>query len=385
MNVEPGKDLKTILLIVEDEASIRMGLSAAMSRRGYRVITAENGRDAIYKAEENHPDLIISDVMMPVVDGFEMKKLLNANPALASIPLIYLTARTTLADRLTGIRGGGDDYIVKPFEVEELAARVEAVLRRTHAERIRRHKQPGEFGQDDLEKLRRELMQNFHHELRTPLNNVMMFLEIVATHKFDKPEDQQEFIRIARSSGERLESLVSDIILLTDLDQGVINTMRQPINPDIHILQPIQRRLARYEEKSLKFVPLFSLEHEIKAPRHEFARAVLHLVDNAFKFSPKDGTVILKINSMGNGGAIIIIEDTGNGIPVALREKVFERYYQISQGATRAYEGLGLGLAIARSVFRMAGGDVKILDSAKGCCVQATLPEPGDGDVTPHG
>lgn len=377
-----NKDLNTVLLIVEDDASIRMGLSAAMTRKGYRVITAENGSDAIFKAQENHPDLIVSDVMMPVLDGFEMKKRLDADPELASIPLIYLTARTSVEDRVAGIRGGGDDYMVKPFDVEELAVRIEAVLRRVRGERLRSYRQPGEFDNEDLEKLRRELMQNFHHELRTPLNNVMMFLEIVATHKFDKVEEQQEFVRIARSSGDRLESLVSDIILLTDLDQGVINTVRQSINPEIHILQPIKRRLARYESKNLKFIPIVTTPNEIKAPRHELTRAILHLTDNAFKFSPQDGTVIFKLNASLNGGATIIIEDQGPGIPIAQREKVFERYYQISQGTTRAYEGLGLGLPIARAVFRKMGGDVNIIDSAQGCCVQAVLPDLRTDDLT---
>lgn len=381
MNTISGKDLNTILLIVEDEAAIRMGLSAAMSRRGYHVITAENGSDGLLKAEENHPDLIISDIMMPVLDGFEMKRKLSGNPSLASIPLIYLTARTTVEDRVAGIRGGADDYVAKPFDVEELSARVEAVLRRTRRERKREHEQVGEIDSEDLERLRRELMQNFHHELRTPLNNVMMFLEIVATHKFATIEEQQEFIRIARTSGDRLESLVTDIILLTDLDQGGISNLRQYINPEHHILQPIRRRLARYEEKSLKFVPILSVSNDIKASRNEFTRAVLHLADNAFKFSPKDGTVILKITSGTNGGATITIEDQGSGVPITLRERVFERYYQISQGPTREYQGLGLGLTIARSVFRSMGGDVTILDSAQGCCVQAELPDLGTGEI----
>ncbi|MBI2333529.1 MAG: response regulator [Chloroflexi bacterium] len=248
---ESGRDLSTIILIVEDEAAIRMGLSAAMTRQGYRVITAENGKDALQKAGEYHPDLIISDILMPVLDGFEMKKKLSADPALAPIPLIYLTARTAVEDRVIGIRGGADDYVTKPFDVEELTARVEAVLRRVRRERKLGHEQAREFDHEDLEKLRRELMQNFHHEVRTPLSNVMMFLEIVATHKFETLEEQKEFVRIAHSSGERLESLISDIILLTDLDQGSINNIRQPIHPEVHILQPIRRRITRYDTKTI--------------------------------------------------------------------------------------------------------------------------------------
>lgn len=381
MNTESGKDLNTIILIVEDEAAIRMGLSAALTRQGYRVITAENGSDALLKAGENHPDLIISDILMPVLDGFEMKKRLGTDPNLASIPLIYLTARTAVEDRIIGIRGGADDYVTKPFDVDELTARVEAVLRRVRGERKRGIDEGRQFDHDDLEKLRRELIQNFHHEIRTPLNNVMMFLEIVATHKFESLDEQKEFIRIARSSGDRLESLISDIIFLTDHDQGEIDKVRQDIDREIHILQPIKRRLGRYESKAINFVPIIPAQGAIKAPRREFTRAVLHLADNAFKFSPQEGTVIFKLTPTGNGGGTVVIEDQGPGIPPALREKVFERYYQISRGTVREYQGLGLGLTIARAVFRSLGGDVKILDSVMGCCVQASLPDLPAGGI----
>jgi len=381
MTNKPDKPLDTLILIVEDEASIRMGLSAAMTRQGYRVITAENGSDAILKAKENLPDLVISDVMMPVLDGFEMKKQFSSDPLLASIPLIYLTARTTVDDRVAGIRGGADDYITKPFEIDELTARVDAVLRRVHGAQKLGHDEAMRGEGHDIEKLRRELMQNFHHEIRTPLSNVMMFLEIAANHKFETPEEQREFIRIARSSGDRLEAVISDIILLTDLDQGELNYIRQTVNPDVHILQPIKRRLPRYEYKALNFVPIFSIANEIKAPRHELTQAILHLVDNALKFSPEHGTVILKIKSTANGGAVITIEDQGPGIPMAYREKVFDRYFQVSQGATRDYQGLGLGLTIARAVFHSLGGEVTILDSAAGCSIQAVLPDLKADDV----
>ena len=106
---------KTTILVVDDEPAIRMGLAAAIGRRGYRVITAENGSEGIRKAKENLPDLIVSDVMMPAIDGFEMHKQMSADPQLASIPFIFLTARTGVEDRISGIRDGADDYIAKPF------------------------------------------------------------------------------------------------------------------------------------------------------------------------------------------------------------------------------------------------------------------------------
>ena len=377
LNLNP----RSTILVVDDEPSIRMGLSATISRHGYKVITAENGSDAILKAKANQPDLIISDVMMPVLNGYEMKSQMAQEPGLANIPFIFLTARTSLDDRLSGLRQGADDYVTKPFTAEELLARIEAVLRRVHREREQGKEIARQGVTDEIEKLRRELMQNFRHELRTPLSNVMMSLEMAVNNKFQNTEELKEFIRIAHTSGDRLESLVADMILLTDIDQGELNRVRQTIDPELHILHPIKRRLARYESKALNFIHAISLSEPIKAPRREFMQALVHLADNAFKYSPQGGTVFLKVYSDVYNGAVITIEDSGKGIPIEHQEKIFERFHQVSQGDAREHQGLGVGLTIARAVFRSLGGDVKVLDSIKGCCVQATLPKPRADDI----
>ena len=373
---------KATILIVDDEPAIRMGLAATIKRHGYNVITAVNGDDGFLKARQSLPALIISDVMMPVLNGFEMKQQMSADPQLASIPFIFLTARTASEDRVAGIRNGADDYVTKPFVTEELMARIEAVLRRVKTEQERGREQVKQSAREEMEKLRKEVLQNFSHELRTPLGNVMMSLDMVVNHKFDSSEEQSEFIRIAHSSADRLESLIADIILLSDIDQNNLNNMRQPIDTEHHILAPIKRRLARYESKGLQFVHEISLGGAIKAPRREFTQSLVHIMDNAFRFSPEHGKVGLIIRPAENGGATITVQDEGKGIPVELREKVFERFYQISQGDMREHQGLGVGLTIARAVLSKLGGEVKIIDSETGCCVQAALPDLHPEDIS---
>ena len=281
---------KFTILVVDDEPAIRMGLAATIRRYGYSVITAVNGDDGFIKARQSLPDLIVSDVMMPDLNGFEMKQQMSEDPLLASIPFIFLTARTGNEDRVAGIRNGADDYVTKPFVTEELMARIEAVLRRVETEQERGREQVKQAAQDEMEKLRREVLQNFSHELRTPLGNVMMSLDVVVNNKFKTPEEQNEFLRIAHSSADRLETLVADIILLSDIDQNNLNLMRQTIDVEHHILVPIRRRLARYEAKGLNFVHDIDLSGVIKAPRREFTQSLVHLVDNAFKFSPQRGS-----------------------------------------------------------------------------------------------
>lgn len=373
-------DPRTIL-IIEDEPALLMGLAATIKRHGYSVLTAKDGDRGLRVARESRPDLIVSDVMMPPPNGFELRRILSQEPDLASIPFIFLTARSNVEDRVTGIREGADDYITKPFATEELIARIEAVFRRVHAERARGRSEMEAIARQDMDRLRQEILQNFHHELRTPLANILMPLEMAASKRFTQPEDQSRFINIALSNADRLESLVTDLILMSNIDQGNLNTIRQRLDVNVHILTPIRKRLERYQSRGLNVSLNIAENVELTAPRREFTQALLHLLDNALKFSPEKGHVSLSIRPAAEGGTEIVVQDEGPGIPAELREKVFERFYQVSQGDRREYEGLGVGLSVARSILRKLKGEVEILESPSGLRVRAFLPDRGPEDV----
>jgi len=370
------------ILIVDDEPALRLGLAATIKRQGYKVVTANDGSDGMQKARELLPDLILSDVMMPPPNGFELRRLMGQDPLLKSIPFIFLTARGGVDDRVSGIREGADDYITKPFVTEELLVRIEAVLRRVKTAQERGREEVRESAKQDMEKLKHEILQNFHHELRTPLTNIVMPLELMVNNRFDDPEEQSRFIRMALSNVDRLESLVTDFVILTNIDHGNLNHIRQMIDVNNHILLPAYKRAERYKSKNIQFVPDICLQGEITAPRKEFTHALVHLVDNAFKFSSEGKTVRLMIESAKNGNTAITVQDEGPGIPLELREKVFERFYQIDQGDSRKYEGLGVGLTIAQAVFANLGGSVSILDTVhNGCCIQALIPDCRPEDI----
>jgi signal transduction histidine kinase len=370
-----------LILVVDDEPAIRLGIVVAIRRHALQVIEAIDGNDGLQKAREFLPDVIISDVMMPPPDGFELKRLLNSDPLTRSIPFIFLTARSGREDRLAGIRDGADDYIAKPFGMEELLARLDSLLRRVDTERKRGRDEMAEIARQDMDKLRNEILQNFHHELRTPLMNIIAPLELAINNKFSDPELQSYFLKTALSNVDKLESLVSDIIILSNVDLVNLNPFRQSIDLTVHILNPVYKRLERYKSKELNFTHQIIGEGEVKAARREFTQSVLHLVDNAFKFSSQNGRVNIDIHPGLNGGIRIEVSDDGPGIPVELREKVFEKFYQISQGDTRQHDGLGVGLTIARATFRHLGGDVKIAESTQGCLVLADLPDIRPEDI----
>ena len=372
---------KRSILIIDDDTALRLGLAATLQRKGYTVITASDGQDGLEKIKSMSPDLILCDVMMPPPNGFELRKLLSSDPAFSGVPFIFVTARTGVEDRISGIDEGADDYITKPFEPQELVARIEAVFRRVGVEQARGREQMKNIAASEMDKFKQEILQNLHHELRTPLTNILMPLETMLNHRFEDPEDQARFIRTALMNADRLESLTTDFILLTDLDHGNLNTIRQPVDVEARILASARRRLERYRDKDIQFVTKLAVTQEILAPRKEFTHVIIHLLDNAFKFSPEHGTVELSISSNEAGDTTVRVSDEGPGIPADLREKVFERFYQGSQGDTREQEGPGVGLPLAKAIMEKLGGSIKILDSAKGCAVELYLPGSKPGEI----
>ncbi|MDO9300877.1 MAG: response regulator, partial [Anaerolineales bacterium] len=210
-------ETQPLVLLIDDDPALLMGLSAVIKKHGYRVVEAEDGNDGLKKAKEVLPDLILSDVMMPPPNGFELRRLMSLDARLSSIPFIFLTARSDSDDKVTAISDGADDYITKPFVVHELLARIGAVLRRVKIAEASGRDQAKASAEADLEKVRHEILQNFHHEIRTPLSNIMMPLQLAIDNKFSDAQEQGRFLKMALSSAGRLESLTTDLILLSNI------------------------------------------------------------------------------------------------------------------------------------------------------------------------
>lgn len=359
------------LLLIDDEVNLLLGLKGVMVKAGYTVYTASNGTDGLRLAAELLPDLIVCDVMMPPPDGFKVKTELAKNVVTATIPFIFLTARSGTTDKLIGFKEGADDYITKPFEVSELLARVEALLRRAEASRLRGRQE----AETKIDELRHSISANLSHEMRTPVSMVIGTLELAMRDKFSgSAADQDWYIKTALSSAVRLQQLTEDLIMLNDIDQNKISTFREEIDLKYHFLDPVQKTIERYKDKNLILKSHIDEGVKIHAPRNGFILAIHHLIDNACKFSPAGGTIYVYLAANGMGGCVLNIQDEGPGIPPALKEKVFERYHQVQQGDARQFDGLGLGLTLARAFARAQTGEVKIVDSPRGCRVMMTMP-----------
>ena len=355
------------ILIIDDEKKLLFGLKAVMTRAGYDILTASEGSEGVRLAKESLPDVIICDVMMPPPNGFQLKKILANDLQTAAIPFIFLTARTGESDKIAGLNQGADDYITKPFNVDEMIARVQAILRRNE---LGRQSALQEMG-TKVEKVRRSIATNLSHEMRTPLGVILSGLDLAIREKSNGVTDNLDlYLEASLSSAQKLSVLIFNLILLNDIDTGKVNKFRKPVDLKFHFIDPVQKVLKAYAEKNLDVHISIQPGTLIHASEVEFAHVVSHLVDNACKFSPDGGKIRIRLNRNGMGGCSLLVENEGPAIPVELREKVFERYYQVQQDNSRLYGGLGVGLTIARAVAEAFGGSVSILDSAVGCKVR---------------
>jgi signal transduction histidine kinase len=359
------------ILVIDDDKKFSFGLVAVLKRAGYQVRTACNGVEGLTSIRAENPDMILCDVMMPPPNGIELKKELASNPHIGRIPFLFLTARTAPADKMIGLEYGADDYITKPFDVNELLARIQSVLRRDELGRQRGLQEMSTA----LEDLRTGITTNLSHEMRTPLTVLIGSLELALHEKFiDSNQELSLYIQRALSSADRLKFLIEDLEILYDIDQGRMNTFAQTIDHQFHLVGAIKRTVQKWETKNLNLQVNIHPGLFIYAPRSEFSHVVSHLVDNACKFSYEKGTVTVSARQNGLGGCVIEVTDEGPGIPIDLREKVFDRYYQIARADYGLNSGLGIGLTIARAFAQAMGGDIYILDSPVGCKIRMILP-----------
>jgi signal transduction histidine kinase len=374
MPTEPLSRQRKKALLIDDDPKLLIGLKALMTRKGYDALATTDGSEGIRLARENHPDIIVCDVMMPPPNGFNLKRLLASDSATAAIPFIFLTARTVTADKIAGLEQGADDYVTKPFNTDELLLRIEAVLRRDELG----HQRGLHEMEDIIEKMRHSISTRLGHEFRTPLTVILANLEMALREKFaGRMDDLDWYLESSLESAQRISALVEDLILLGDIDNNALGCQRIVIDVNSSFLRPLRDVLRRYEDKRLDVHITVEDGLKLHAAENEFSRAAVHLVDNACKFSPEGAKVWISLKWNGTGGCSLVVENEGSFIPLEFREKVFERYYQMEEGDNRAHPGLGVGLTIARAVAEACGGSVTILDSEVGCKVRMIYPPLG--------
>jgi signal transduction histidine kinase len=371
-----GESIRQAILVVDDSPENLLVVGDLLSPH-YRVQVANSGARALAIAmQEPVPDLILLDVMMPDLDGHAVLSRLKADVRTGDVPVIFLTAMDSSEDEEQGLALGAVDYVTKPIHPAVLLARVRTQLALSGARQgLKRHGQELERRvaerTRDLEAAMRaaeaasraksEFLANMSHELRTPINGIVgMIALLLAT---DLREDQREFAAIANDSAGALSALITDILDFAAADAGKLEPVTAAFEPGAAADALIRLFLPRAREKQLHLACRIdpALPPRLCGDAARLRQILLKLVDNALKFTLRGGvtlTVALLATAPDGVRVRYEVRDTGVGIPAARVQDVFQSFTQFDGTLTRAYGGVGLGLAIAGRLTALLHGSI---------------------------
>jgi len=359
------------ILIIEDEPEMRRNLATILRLEHFEPVAAENGRVGIELARRERPDLILCDVMMPELDGYEVLQALRSDPATVTTPFIFLTARGEKPDIRAGMNLGADDYLAKPFTAAQLYSAVEARLKKNQALR--------ENAERKLADLRTNLSLALPHEMITPLNGIFGLAQILSTDAESlTPAEVAEYGSNILESAERLHRTVQNFLLYGQLemqasDPSSIATMRSKQSDGLRAIIECRARhhAARFARPS--DLQLEVVDGSVAVAQALFTKLLDELVENAFKFSAA-GRPVRVAGALADGHYTLTVTDQGAGMDPAQVAQI-GAYTQFNR-KEKEQQGTGLGLTLARRITELHGGQFTLQSQrGTGTAVSVQLPE----------
>jgi len=406
---EPELEERPILLAIDDDPDNRAFLTKAVSKQGFEVVTAPNATQARRQLDGRRPALIFLDVQMPEESGLTLlPQMLRDYPESVVVMMTAYGSEQVAAEAL---RGGADDYIAKPIDLQRLRVLLERNLekQRLRAERqslVERLKDSNRYlmrqhaalrrADEEILQINRQLEQsnrykseflaNMSHELRTPLNAVLGFSEILLDTTMNLTSGERtEFLRNIHSSGQHLLGLINDILDLAKIEAGKMELKAEemPVAEALQEVTSILEPMARQQGLQLTMIGLSDVG-AIKADRSKFKQVLYNLLSNAVKFTPPPGQITLTVKDSPEH-LMVSVHDTGIGMKEEDLPKLFREFEQIDGSYTRRYQGTGLGLALCRRFVEMHGGRIWAESQfGKGSTFTFTIPrDPRQAAVTP--
>lgn len=359
------------IMIVDDEPANLKLLGDVLRQKGYSVRSFPRGRMALAAAAENPPDLILLDVNMPEMSGYEVCEQLKADPGLSEIPVVFLSALHETEDKVKGFQSGGVDFISKPFQFEEVYARVETQLKvhdlqrslkvqNEHLEEVvdLRTRELAEANARlmVLDRAKDDFLKVISHELRTPLNGLLGVSEIALDEPF--PTDENiELRQMFEQSRQRLVSILDDALLLTQIDVQCERFRSAPVSLCVALSRAIEGTVELANSRQVTIEPPASHLGLVLGDEDLLTRALQALLETAVRFSPEGGTVHLAQETLPDSLSLMI-RSYGRSIPLDAMERFFD-IFSIGDAITPGGE-LGLGPPVASRILSLYGGTVTV-------------------------
>jgi signal transduction histidine kinase len=354
------------ILVADDNADMRGYLTRLLSPH-WTVESVSDGGQALAAARSQRPDLVLSDVMMPGLDGLGLVRALRGDERTAAIPILLLSARAGEEATIEGLETGADDYLVKPFTARELVARVGAQLRVSQLRRDALGVERAHAAQTELllaaanraTRSREEVLAVVSHDLRSPLATISTAAEVIerALGAGDLGSRVQRSLGAIRRSVDRMDRLVRDLLDLASVDSGSLALELAPRAAE-EIAREVRSTFdAPARDKGVALaVDVAPGLPPVSCDKDRIAQALGNLVANAIKFTPAGGAVHIRV-ALDDGGIRFLVEDTGQGIDPAAQAHLFDRYWHTAQPRR---EGHGLGLSIAKGIVEGHGGRIQV-------------------------
>jgi len=361
----------SVLMVDDTPANLEL-LTVMLKVRGYKVRAAVSGKLALQAVRNNPPDLILLDINMPEMSGYEVCAELKADEKLKDIPVIFLSALSETMDKVKAFGAGGVDYITKPFQFEEVEARVETQLE------LRRQKLQLQENYDKLrglEKLRDSLVHMIIHDLRSPLTGIYGFLELIGENKEGAlSPDHVRYIAEAMKSAKQMIHVIGDVLDTSRMEEGQMKLRLTGCDLGLMLEEGVSGLNPLLQGSEIRFTPpknpaMVLADHDI------IFRVIQNLLANAIKFTPKTGGLIqLDVESSGNR-ICVNIKDNGPGIAPEYRQKIFEKFAQVELPAGRQKYSTGLGLTFCKLAVEAHGGKIGVdSEGGKGSTFWFELP-----------
>jgi len=352
------------ILLVDDEPANLAALEVVLAPLGQRLVTARSGREALRHLLREDFAVIVLDVRMPDMDGFETAELIRSRPASRATPIIFVTAFPEAErDLERAYRIGAVDILFKPFVPEFLRSKVSVFVdlhqkQRSIAELLAKAQESN--------RAKSEFLNLAAHELRTPLAVIVGYLSMLADGTFGEVSAElRQAFEILTEKGEELNRIVDDLLTASRLESGVLP--RRLVECDLREVARQAVRAARPQAELLSAELHLDLPEQpvmVRADPIYLARIVDNLIINALAYS--QGCPWVRVTVRGEEEAVLTVEDHGIGIPKEMREQVFERFVRLPSAELSSQPGTGLGLYISRELARRQGGDLQVVDSEPG-------------------